>query len=395
MRILFVSDVYFPRVNGVSTSIKTFTRALEQLGHEVHLIAPNYLQHQPRNPFITRIPARTVPLDPEDRLMSRRDTLEQAGLLHAKTPFDIVHVHTPFVAHYAGVALARRWGVPCVETYHTFFEEYLFHYVPLVPKAWMRAVARRLSRSQCNAVDAVVVPSTAMRDVLLRYGIRARLDIIPTGMELDRFRGGDGARFRQQHSISSDRPVMLHVGRVAFEKNIEFLLTVVERVRRVIPNVLFIIAGEGPARRSLELKAQHLGLRNNTRFIGYLNREHGLLDCYRAANCKVFASRTETQGLVLLEAMALGVPVVSTAVMGTIDVLQPGSGAIVVDEDADEFADATIRVLTDPSENAVLGAAGQDYVRAWSSNELASRLVNTYDDLLAHTYASRVASAPA
>ena len=395
MRILFVSDVYFPRVNGVSTSINTFTRALEQLGHEVHLIAPNYVEHQPGNPCITRIPARRVPMDPEDRFMSRRETLRQGELLHAQAPFDIVHIHTPFVAHYAGVALARRWGVPCVETYHTFFEEYLFHYVPLVPKAWMRAAARRFSRAQCNDVDAVVVPSTAMRDVLLRYGIHARMDIIPTGMELERLRGGDGARFRQQHAISSDRPVMLHVGRVAFEKNIEFLLTVVERVRRAIPHVLFIIAGEGPARRSLELKAQQLGLRNNTRFIGYMDREYGLLDCYRAANCKVFASRTETQGLVLLEAMALGVPVVSTAVMGTIDVLQPGSGAIVVNENADEFADAAIRVLTNPEKRAALGAAGQDYVRAWSSSELASRLVNVYGHLLAQSNASRVASVPA
>jgi glycosyltransferase involved in cell wall biosynthesis len=282
-----------------------------------------------------------------------------------------------------------------VETYHTFFEEYLFHYVPLVPKAWMRAAARRLSRAQCNDVDAVVVPSTAMRDVLVQYGIGSRMDIIPTEMELDRFQGGDGARFRQRHGIASDRPVLLHVGRVAFEKNIEFLLSVVERVRRTVPHVLFIIAGEGPARRSLELKAKQLGLANNTRFIGYMDREHELLDCYRAANCKVFASRTETQGLVLLEAMALGVPVVSTAIMGTVDVLQPGSGAIVVEENADEFADATIRVLTDPSERAALSAAGLDYVRAWSSGELASRLVGVYGDLLAQGYAQRTTSVPA
>ena len=395
MRILFISDVYFPRVNGVSTSIKTFTRALEQLGHEVHLVAPNYLEHQPSNPLITRIPAQRVPFDPEDRFMSKRGAIQQAELLHAQSPFDIVHVHTPFVAHYAGVALARRWGVPCVETYHTFFEEYLFHYVPLVPKTWLRAAARRFSRAQCNDVNAVVVPSTAMRAVLLRYGIHARMDIIPTGMELDKLRGGDGARFRQHHAISSDRPVMLHVGRVAFEKNIEFLLTVVERVRRTIPHALFIIAGEGPARRSLELKGQQLGLRNNLRFIGYMDREHELLDCYRAANCKIFASRTETQGLVLLEAMALGVPVVSTAIMGTVDVLQPGSGAIVVNEDADEFADAVIRVLTDPAQRAALSAAGQDYVRTWSSSELATRLVNVYGDLLAQTQTSRTASVPA
>lgn len=308
MRILFVSDVYFPRVNGVSTSIKTFTRALHGLGHEVTLIAPDYGANGHDDAHIVRIPARTVPYDPEDRLMSYRTVVSQADGLRARG-YDVVHIHTPFVAHYAGVALARELGVPVLESYHTFFEEYLFHYVPLVPKAWMRALARRFSRAQCNAVNAVVVPSSPMRDVLQGYGINSTMEILPTGMELDRFRGGDGMRFRVKHDIPRERPVLLHVGRVAFEKNIDFLLHVVDRVRAAIPDVLFIVAGEGPARPALQRQVHALKLDDNVRFIGYMDRETELLDCYRAADIKIFASRTETQGLVLLEAMALGVPI--------------------------------------------------------------------------------------
>jgi glycosyltransferase involved in cell wall biosynthesis len=158
MRILMISDVYFPRVNGVSTSIQTFRRELASLGHETHLIAPAYPAEYPLEPGITRIRSRAVPLDPEDRIMSAGDIRALHARLAAQR-YDLVHVQTPFVAHYAGVALAARLGLPCVESYHTFFEEYLFHYVSFLPKRWMRAAARRFSRAQGNSVAALVVPS--------------------------------------------------------------------------------------------------------------------------------------------------------------------------------------------------------------------------------------------
>ena len=170
----------------------------------------------------------------------------------------------------------------------------------------MRAAARRFSRAQCNDLDAVVVPSRAMRDVLHDYGVHVPVEIIPTGIELERLSGGDGAAFRQRHGIAPQRPVLVHVGRVAYEKNIDFLLRMLTRVRAAIPGVLLVIAGEGPARGHLQRLASQLGLERNMLFLGYLDRRNALLDCYCAGDAFVFASRTETQGLVLLEAMALG-----------------------------------------------------------------------------------------
>ena len=164
MRILKISDVYFPRVNGVSTSIETFRRDLHALGHEVVLVAPQYPDSGPKQPAddesIVRVAARAVPRDPEDRAMSwtgLRKTLTQLG----PRKFDIVHVHTPFLAHYAGVRFAREFNTPLVATYHTLFEEYLHHYVPMLPRAFGRSAARRLSRSQCNQLDTVIAPSQA------------------------------------------------------------------------------------------------------------------------------------------------------------------------------------------------------------------------------------------
>ena len=185
----------------------------------------------------------------------------------------------------------------------------------------MRYIAKRFTTKQCNQVDQVIVPSSAMREVLQDYGVSTNIQILPTGLPSQDYQSGDGERFRHEFGIASERPVMLTVGRVAFEKNIGFLVDVVKKVREPIPNVLFVMAGEGPMLPHLKKRVRQEGLQQQVMFVGYLDRATQLQDCYRAANVFVFASRTETQGLVLLEAMAQELPVVSTAVMGTRDVL--------------------------------------------------------------------------
>jgi 1,2-diacylglycerol 3-alpha-glucosyltransferase len=375
-----LSDVSFPRVNGVSTSIATFRQSLAELGHETTLIAPEYPGLSVDSPDIIRIPARSVPLDPEDRLMSGRAIRAQTESLRAAR-FDVVHIHTPFIAHYAGVRMARELRLPVVETYHTFFEEYGHHYAPFLPSWLTRRVARRMTVSQCRAVDALVVPSPQMLEKLRHYGVETRAVVLPTGIDTNRFCGGDGARFRAEHGIPADRPLLVHISRVAHEKNIDFILRMLALVARVIPNVLLVMAGEGPAEGHLRHLAQRLGLSHQVLFVGYLDRSSSLLDCYRAGQVFVFASRTETQGLVLLEALALGTPVVSTAVMGTADVLKEAKGALVVEEDEEIFADAVIRVLQSDELRARLATQAPADARAWSATAMAERLVQLYSSL--------------
>jgi 1,2-diacylglycerol 3-alpha-glucosyltransferase len=385
MRILKISDVYFPRVNGVSTSIQTFQQELSRSGHDVHLIAPTYPAGHPDVPHISRIDSRYLAVDPEDRLMKRAGIFDLLPQLRERQ-FDLVHVHTPFLAHYAGVELARRLDIPVVETYHTFFEEYLHHYVPLLPKALTRRVARGFSRSQCNAVDAVVVPSTAMRDVLWQYGCTSPVHICPTGIQLDKFGADDKlgrARFRAKHGIAENRPMLLHVGRVAHEKNIGFLLNAVAKLKATHPDVLFLICGEGPARADLQRRVRSLGLDAHVMFIGYLDRETELLDCYRAADIFIFGSCTETQGLVLLEAMALGVPIVSTAVMGTIDILSANRGALVASEEVGDFAGRIAHLLDHPSLRALVGQEGRLHAQSWAARPTADRLAAIYEAVVA------------
>jgi glycosyltransferase involved in cell wall biosynthesis len=377
-RILMLSDTYFPRVNGVSTSIQTFRRALAALGCESVLLAPQYPKARADEPGVVRVRSRRVPLDPEDRMIAIRE-LERATL-ELRAGIDLIHIQTPFVAHVVGTRAARLIGVPAVETYHTLFEEYAPHYLPVLPKPLLRAATRAFSRHQCNAVHAVVAPSPQMAHVLRSYGVRSTIDVVPTGLDLGQLAGGDGERFRAQHGISPDRPVALTVGRVAFEKNLEFLLAVLARLRASLPDVLLVIAGEGPALAALQRSVADSGLAGNVRFVGNLDRSGPLLDCYRSANAFVFASKTETQGLVLLEAMALGVPVVSTAVLGTRFVLDGARGAIVVEEDEAGFASALQTVLTDRNLRVSLAAEARRFVaERWSSIEMAKRLLVLYE----------------
>jgi glycosyltransferase involved in cell wall biosynthesis len=381
MRILMISDVYFPRVNGVSTSILTFQQELAAQGHEVHIVAPHYPAGHPEEAHISRIESGYVMLDPEDRLMKSAKIHELTPKFH-KHEFDIVHIQTPFLAHYAGIKLARALDVPTIETYHTFFEEYLYHYVPLLPKFITRRITRSFSRSQCNSVNAVIVPSTAMSSVLTQYGCTTPIHIAPTGIQMSKFESGMGSRFRAKHNIPEDRHLLLHVGRVAHEKNIGFLLGMVAQLKVDHPQVLFLICGEGPAKTDLEQQVKRMGLADNVMFVGYLDRETELLDCYRAADVFVFASRTETQGLVLLEAMALGVPVVSTAVMGTIDILSPNRGALVAEDNTEDFSAKVSRLLNNRELRLSIGDEGRAYAQTWSAPATARRVVDIYQGVI-------------
>jgi len=381
-----VSDVYFPRVNGVSTSIQTLRQALAEAGHESLLVAPDYPVPQPQAEIkvaeagIVRVPGWPIPRDPEDRLMHPRAL---AAALDALDPadFDLVHIHTPFLAHRAGVRWARRYGLPCVETYHTLFEEYFHHYLPFLPKAWLAAAARMISRKECDGVTAVIAPSSAMKNTLQAYGVSSPIHIIPTGLNLADFAHCDGPAFRARHGISTERPVIAYVGRVAFEKNLDFLLDVTDRVRRELPDVLLVIAGEGPARASLERAVAKRGLNDNVRFVGYLERRTELPACYCAADAFVFASKTETQGLVLLEAMALGVPVVGLAEMGTKDVLKEGQGCRIAPDDVAGFARVLVPLLADRAAAQALGAAGKTYAAGWSEARMGETILALYQNL--------------
>lgn len=384
-----ISDVYFPRINGVSTSIQSFRSELIASGHRVTLICPDYPEShsleragdQLDDEDILRIPSRSVLFDPEDRMMSYGTIINLLPILRGRN-IDLVHIHTPFVAHYAGVKVARALAVPVVESYHTFFEEYLYNYIRWLPRNWLKRAARFFSKSQCNAVDALVVPSSPMRNALQTYGVGTEMHIIPTGLNLDAFRTPPESDFRARLSIREDQPLLLYVGRVALEKNIEFLLTMMPFVLRQTPDAILVIAGEGPAESHLQRKVADMGLHASVKFVGYMRRDGALQDAYRAADLFVFASRTETQGLVLLEALALGTPVVALGIMGTLDVLDEDGGCVIAPEAPSGFAEAVNKVLAHPEHYQQLVDQAPRYADTWTATQKTQHLLDMYHQRL-------------
>lgn len=381
MKILFISDVYFPRINGVSTSIRTFVLQMQNLGHEVHLIAPDYDVVTEDEAWIKRIPARSIYFDPEDKLMKYGEAMKLLPALEQEK-YDIIHVHTPFVAHYLGLKLATQLKITCIETYHTFFEDYLHHYLPWMPKSIARGMARMISKRQCNAVDAIVAPSNPMLDVLRKYGVSVASEVIPTGLQDNSFAAADGKAFRLQYGIAIDRPMLLYVGRVAFEKNIDFLLKMTKLLVEKRPDILLVVTGEGPAEGSLHKLAKTLDIEKNVQFIGYLDRIKELNACYESADIFVFASKSETQGLVILEAMAQSTPVVAIAELGTASILIEGKGALIAPDDTVKFAERVHQLLLNPEHRFELGNRAKSYaLDKWTAKLQAQRMIKFYEQV--------------
>jgi 1,2-diacylglycerol 3-alpha-glucosyltransferase len=381
MRILMISDVYFPRINGVSTSIQTFRCELEKLGNEVFLIAPSYDDEYLDDDRTIRVESRGIVVDPEDRMIKLGKLISRLNELK-DLDFDILHIHTPFVAHYGGIRIAKALGIPCVVTYHTLFEEYFYHYIPWLPKQLLRYVARRFSVSQCNQVDGVISPSSMILDLLKKYGVATQMVTLPTGINSEAFASGDGLRFRQNFGIPTDKKLLLNVSRVAFEKNISAIIEAYALLRQSRDDIHLVIAGEGPAKNQYIALAAELKLGESISFVGYLDRSTQLVDCYHAADVFVFASKTETQGLVLLEAMASGTPVVSVAEMGTKNVLNEGLGVRITDGSPNDFSTKISEVLDDSALYTNLVNTAIAYAREWDSLSLAKKMHAYYSQVL-------------
>jgi len=382
LKIALVTDTYYPRINGVSASTRTFAEEFVKLGHEVHIYAPAFPnQVDEEGPLkVHRFPSLYLFFDPEDRLgLPGRDKKLIQHFIDAK--YDIVHTQTPFTIGGPAVKWARESGAKVVHTYHTLFAAYTEHYLWFLPKALTVWYAKTASRRYCDSCDLIITPSTEMRNVLSSYDVKAPIEVIPTGIHLAKFEGRDRKRFRELKGYGPQDKVLLFMGRVAEEKNIDFLLRVVDRLRKNVPNLRFLIAGEGAAKKGLERMVSDLKMEDCVHFAGYLSKEDWR-DCYAGSDLFVFASITETQGLVVTEAMAAETPVVAVGEMGIKDVMASGKGGLVTRLDEDEFTEAVHRMLTDEALYAQKRSETLAEAAKWSSGAMAKRMIEAYEKIL-------------
>ena len=329
LRVAFFTECYKPIVNGVVASIDALRDGLGAHGVEVTTIAPRFPHFIDDAGDVVRIPSLPLPTQTAYRLcvpyLNADDRRRVRGI-------DLVHAHSPFVTGWMAVAYARRHRIPLVFTYHTRLDAYA-HYAPFDRATTERAMVT-LTRRYANAADAVVVPTHAMETRLRELGVRAPIAIVPSAIDVERFAGGRrSALVRARLGADGDGPLALVVSRLGVEKNVELALDALAR----IPFMRLAVVGEGPHRAALEERARRLGIAGRVRFAGALARER-LPDVYASVDAFVFPSTTDTQGLVLAEALAAGLPVVAADSPASRDVL--GGAGRLVPSDSDALAEA-------------------------------------------------------
>jgi 1,2-diacylglycerol 3-alpha-glucosyltransferase len=388
MRIAMFQDTWRPTINGVITSTELFKAELERQGHEVVVVVPDHAQAPAKSDeSIVRVPAVSFEwVYPGVHLgQFWRNEVVAKRLI----PFrpDIIHSMTEFtIGHWMSTYWQRRLGnLPRVHTFHTLWSEYLF-YLPVIPvgvtMTWMRWAAPRAVRKHLRAV---IAPSSAMKKALHEDWCIGDfpIHVVSTGIQVERFQHMVGERFRATHHIGPDENVILYLGRLGDEKNVELVVkTMGELRRRGEPNLRFVIAGGGPTEYVTRLQklAAKEGLKDIL-FTGFITGQDWL-DCYGAADLFLFPSTTETQGLVVIEALAAGVPMVSVRAMGPSSVMEGERGCLFAENDPKDFADKAQLLLHDATLYDDKRTQGLALAEQYSIEKRTRDLVAVYESAL-------------
>jgi glycosyltransferase involved in cell wall biosynthesis len=376
MRVALFTNNYLPFRGGVTTAVETLRTGLEASGHQAWVFAPASATSGD-SPGVFRypsIPAPTypgfaVPLPCSPRL---------ARVARGLRP-DIVHAQHPFLLGVTARRIARRLAVPLVFTYHTRYEKYA-HYVP-APERLVAALAVRLACRFADRADLVIAPSACIADTLRTRGVRTRVAVVPTGVPLDRFRPDDAGAARRALGLAPEALVCLYVGRLDREKSVERVIEAFGLIAGALPEARLLLVGQGSHAEALGRRAAASPARDRTRLVGGVARE-ALPPYYRAADLFLFASETETQGLVLAEAHACGLSAVAVRASGVEEVVVDGETGLLTKPDARDLADAAIGLLVDPARRAAMGAAGRVVAeRAFSAAGQVAAMVELYAGL--------------
>jgi len=379
MNILMMTNTFRPYVGGVARSVEVFTDEYRRQGHRVLVVAPRYDAARESEPGLVRVPA-IQNFNGSD--LSVRVAIP--GLLAGKlTNFapDVVHAHHPFLMGDAALRVAVGRNLPLVFTHHTMWELYT-HYVP-GDSAVMRRFVIALATGYANLCDSVIAPSRGIRNLLASRGVQSPIVVIPTGVEVDQFARGAGAAFRRRTGIPDGAFVVGHVGRLAEEKNLPFLARAVAQFVGHDANRCFVVVGDGPMREHIEAIFDDHGLAGRLFAVGRLEGKC-LIDAYAAFDAFVFASKSETQGLVLVEAMAAGVPAVALDAPGVREVLDDGrNGAMIDVEDADTFAAALQWVAARTAhQREQLAENARNTARRFALDRCAARTLQLYQSVI-------------
>jgi glycosyltransferase involved in cell wall biosynthesis len=378
MNILMMTNTYTPYVGGVASSVSAFTGELRKQNHRVVVVAPEYGDGVKDEQDVVRIPAIQHFTGSDFSVILPIPVLLENHIDNFKP--EIVHSHHPFLIGSTATRLAKKYNVPLVYTQHTMYEEYT-HYVP-IGFAKLKQFVISLSTGYANLSEQVIAPSQSIAKIIRERGVKTPIEIVPTGVHTDRFAQGNGEDFRKSHNMPRDVFVVGHVGRLAPEKNLNFLSQAVASFLRNESRAHFMVVGYGPSEKKLKEFFAENNLQKRVHLIGKLQGQK-LIDAYHAMDVFAFSSKSETQGLVLAEAMAAGIPVVALDASGVREVLRDGvNGCMLTEQDEQHFSDALSRFCKmSPETRQKFVEEAQKTARDFSVDTCVSKLVSVYQRL--------------
>jgi glycosyltransferase involved in cell wall biosynthesis len=380
MKIGMFTNYYIPSRGGIETSVINLCQGLESAGHETFIFAPEYPNWKDKEKNIFRYKSFSFNYGgyfyviPIPFLSKMKSVVESLDL-------DIIHSHQPYSLGNEALEFSKNLDIPLVFTYHIKYEDYS-HYIPFIPSSVSKKYIRRITTKYSNRCDVVIAPSSAIKKLLEDRGVEADIDIIPSGINISRFGKDAGKRneVREKYGLKPKDVVLITASRIAKEKNIDFLIESFSVIKKSGKNIKFLIVGDGAEKEELERKVKDLNLENEIFFTGLVSRDE-IVGLYQASDIFVFASLTETQGLVAVEAMASGLPVVAIKASGIEDIVKDKEDGILTGNSVDEFSASVLQVAEDENLRKEFSARAKTNSKEFSIELWIEKMVKLYENL--------------
>lgn len=383
MRVGVFTECYRPIMNGVVVSIDSFKKTLEEKGHEVFVFAPE-VEGATSEHGVYRFPSIA---DKKKRLypiLLPSINIEKTYLPEEIIKdLDIIHTQHMFTAGRLARYAASKWNKPLVYTYHTLIAGYTHYAGIFSPIVQMYLI--NMSKRFCNDTDLVITPSNAMKKILLSYGIKTPIEVVMTGIDPAAYghvSESESKRLREKYKISENGKILLYLSRIAKEKNIDFLFKSFKKIQKEYPACHLLMVGGGPEEEWAHSRVKTLGIDKKVSFTGMVPKEEAN-KIFGMADIFTFPSYTETQGIVVAEAMASGTPPVAVGKMGPIDLIHDGEDGYLTKLSVSDFVDKTLKLLRDDELREKFGRAGLARVSEFSNETSTTKLISLYERILA------------
>lgn len=378
MRIGIFTECYKPVMNGVAVSIESFKNALEEKGHEVFIFAPENPKaasehHVYRFPSISDKSGRLYPIIFPSIEIQKTYLPEDIV-----SKLDIIHAQHMFTAGRLARYVAKKYDKPLVYTYHTLIAEYT-HYVGIFSPI-VRLYLINMSKRFCNSCDQIITPSNPMKKILKSYGITTPIEVIMTGIEPKNYKKIDNRALKKELKIESDVKILLYLSRIAKEKNLEFLFRSYKKIRKSYPSCHLLMVGGGPEEDWCKDRIKNLGLSKYITMTGMVPKEEANR-YFGQADIFVFPSVSETQGIVIAEAMASGTPPVAVGKMGPLDLIQNGKDGYLTKQTVNDFSEKVLDLLNNDKKCEQFAHHGLLRIDEFSNDTSVKKLIKLYKEL--------------